>query len=161
MIHWNERPKEVASLLNPAFCGEIILECISSHNDFVDGFPFPMVFLILPIVLHPKTRDTIPYQTKHMHMWIQAHKEVLIGFPERARNMVPITMETLIFLLQLNCIKIDRHEKLTLNKEQTLKKIEGRTTDINDYIRVAKILGKLFTHSGNTSTIFTMLGVRP
>lgn len=83
MKSWESRPTEVANLLNPAFCGEILSNTISSyHSTTHKNFPFALSFLILPIVLHSPTRRTMPPR-KGMHVWLQENPEIKINFANR------------------------------------------------------------------------------
>ena len=53
MKSWNMRTHEVAFLLNPAFCGRVLYSTIKTYNDKTcRAFPFPLSYLILPLVLH-------------------------------------------------------------------------------------------------------------
>lgn len=161
MIPWEKRPREITTLLNPAFCGEIILECIAVYNRVLGSFPFPLLFLILPIILHQKTRDTMPSKSKQMHMWIQIHKEILIGFSDRARNLVPITIESLAFLLHVNALKVDKNGNIESNTKWIRRKISERDLEITDCLSKSRYLAKMFSSSGTLATIFTMWRIRP
>jgi len=62
------------------------------------GLPVALAFLVLPIVLHTASRDALPRQIRtRMHAWLQAHEELRITFAGRARDMVPITRQALLF----------------------------------------------------------------
>ncbi|WP_442969853.1 three component ABC system middle component [Roseburia sp. AM23-20] len=50
------RTHEVAFLLNPAFCGRILYSTIRTYNEKTNrAFPFPLIYLVLPLVLHKET----------------------------------------------------------------------------------------------------------
>src|SRR5437867_10652346 len=101
---WQHRPPEVAYLLNPAFCGAIIRHCILRYRKesvSKGAFPYPLTFLILPIVLHQRTRTSIPKMTRgQFHVWLQSNSYIRIGLADRARALVPVTKESISFLLQ-------------------------------------------------------------
>jgi len=160
-MEWEKRPIEIQTLLNPAFCGEVLKECIQTYEKRKGPFPFLLSFLALPVILHPKSRSVMPYSSKYMHLWIQSHKDLLIGFPDRVRNMIPITLESLSFLLQSGVIGMNDEGDLTFNSEIKLNKISSRHSEIMDCINKAHNLGKLFASSGNTANIFAMWGVSP
>ena len=159
MIEWEFRPIEIQTLLNPAFCGEVLLECIKTYEKRKGPFPFALSFLALPILLHPKTRKTIPYSSKYMHLWVQTHKELLVGFQERAKNLVPITLESISFLLHSKVLILDNDGNLISNPELKLKKISERHVEIMDCINKAHNVGKLFSSAGSPASIFYMWGV--
>ncbi|AJW71227.1 three component ABC system middle component [Nitrosopumilus adriaticus] len=162
MIEWEERPIEVQSLLNPAFCGEIMLECIKTYNVKSGSFPITLAFLIFPLVLHQPTREILPFSSKYLHSALNQNKEVLIGFSQRANHMISITIETLFFLLQTEVLKVDSYGKITINKKVKLSKIpESRDSEIQDCLNKSHQLGRLFSKGGKPSTIYAMFGVRP
>lgn len=162
MISWSKRPAEVAFLLNPAFCGEILLCCIGNYQNVCrQPMPFLLAYLILPIVLHKKTRDIMPNSiSTKMHIWIQDNQECKIGFAERVKNLIPITKETIGFLMQLNLLALDDQGGLHLN-QGTLPNFPHEDKEILDCIKKARIVGHWFSISGPVSSIYTMWGVRP
>ena len=100
MQEWKMRTREIAYLLNPAFCGRILYTTIRAYNEKSHrAFPFPLVYLVLPLVLHKETRAIISSRT-HLHIWAQQNPQLLIDFPQRARELIPITNEAVEMLLQ-------------------------------------------------------------
>ena len=89
MTLWETRSTEVANLLNPAFCGELMLCCIKTYMETSKKpFPYPLVFLILPIILHKKTRTSISKTTREqLHVWIRFNQEIKIGHTKRNCSM--------------------------------------------------------------------------
>lgn len=163
MKPWESRPEEIANLLNPAFCGEIIRRSVEKYYDNSDSpFQYPLLYLILPIVLHRYTRDRInPIMRKQMHVWIQENQSVRIGFAERARQLRPVTNESILFLLQLQAANINEDGSVRINKYKRVKIDGHQTGEIADIFKKAEIIGKWFSSAGTTSTIFTMWGVKP
>ena len=106
MVQWDKRTPEIANLLNPSFCAIILYAAIAEYQKKAkDGIPFPLIYLILPVVLHKSTRYRITSKT-NMIVWLQRNPDVLVGFPERAKSMVPYTNEAIEFLLfQETCMK--------------------------------------------------------
>ena len=161
MLSWERRPIEIAHLLNPAFCGELIRRSIKTYNAAVPNqFSYPLVFLVLPIVLHSKTRESIsPNTREQMHVWLQSHQDVHIGFVERARDLVPITRETITFLLQVGAIAIN--DRAGLRLAPYVPRTVPFNLEITDCYRKAEIIGRWFARAGSPSAIYTMWGVRP
>ena len=108
MVGWEQRPLELANLFNPAFCSILLHDSILAYqNENAQGMPYPVVFLILPIVLHKSTREKLPSKiTTKMHVWVQNNPEVHIHFAEHTRYLIPYTKESLIFGMQANDILI-------------------------------------------------------
>lgn len=50
MQEWKMRTREIAYLLNPAFCGRILYTTIRAYNEKSHrAFPFPLIYLVLPL----------------------------------------------------------------------------------------------------------------
>lgn len=160
---WDQRPLEIAYLLNPAFCGEILRQCIRSYaSEARAGLPYTLAFLVLPIVLHSDSRSAIsPRQRQPLHGWLQEHQELRIGFADRTQQLVSITKEAIIFLLQVEAATINERAELnvTSNKRRTIS--EQNQGEIADCYRKAEIIGRWFARAGSPATIYAMWGVRP
>lgn len=160
---WGDRPVEVGHLLNPAFCGEIIRRSIREYQKHSEEkFEFPLIYLILPITLHRGTRAHInPRSRSKMHVWLQENQEVRIGFSERAKQLTPITNESIQFLLHQNALEIGSYGDVIVPPYRR-KRIDGYNSDeIADIFKKAEKVGKWFSSAGTTATIYTMWGVKP
>lgn len=168
MSPWQQRPPEIAYLLNPAFCGAILRRCIQRYQKESPTnatFPYPVVFLVLPIVLHQKTRASIPKHSKEqLHIWLQTNPHIRIGLAERAKQLVPITKESLSFLLQAGALKIDTETgglRLVPRYRQPSRDKSREDEEIDDCYKKAETLGRWFARAGSPTTVFTILGVAP
>ena len=91
MRNWNQRTREIAYLLNPAFCGRLLYAAIKEYEKKTSHeFPFPLTYLILPLVLHKQTRDAINSRIM-LPQWVQTNQQLLIGFGRRTKDLVLIT----------------------------------------------------------------------
>lgn len=162
MNRWENRPIEVANLLNPAFCGEILVRAIAQYQTTSqEPLPYALAFLVLPIVLHKRTREQIPAQARvQLHAWIQQHQNLRVGFADRASQMVPITNESIMFLLQLNQLSIDRQGRLATRTRRGARKVPT-SEEIDDCYRKAQVVGRWFARAGASENVFTMWGVKP
>jgi Family of unknown function (DUF6521) len=162
MNRWEERPIEVANLLNPAFCGAILLRAISEYQrTSQEFFPYALTFLVLPIILHKNTREQIAPQTRvQLHAWIQQHQDVRVGFADRASQLVPITNESIMFLLQLNQLSIDQRGRFEAHTQRQTLRVPT-SEEIDDCYRKARIVGRWFARAGVSENVFAMWGVRP
>jgi ABC-three component (ABC-3C) system Middle Component 3 len=107
MTRWEERPIEVANLLNPAFCGHVIYGCAEAHESEADKpMPYALAFLVLPLVLHSETRSTMKANTRHFEVWLSVNPEIKVGLATRARSLVPFARETLGFLQRSGTLTI-------------------------------------------------------
>lgn len=159
---WDRRAHEVAFLFNPAFCGRIIYTTIKTYNEKAKrAFPFPLVFLVLPLVLHRETRNNINSRTQLL-LWVQRFPHLLIGFPQRARELVPITNEAVEFLLQTGKIYLTPSGELEISPGiRTLSKTKFTDDEIADCIKKSEHVARWFATAGKTETIYIELGVKP
>lgn len=162
MKNWENRATEIAYLLNPAFCGRIIYHAIKTYQqESKRPMPFPLVYLILPMVLHRKTRERIKSITQ-MQIWIQRNPEMLIGFADRAQSMVPITNEAVEFLMQSGIVTLTNNAELELAQLfKALSTTKYSNDEIKECIRKSSSVAKWFAKAGTVETIYVSWGVRP
>lgn len=162
MKKWNERSPEVAHLLNPAFCGRLLYAAIQSYETTANrSFPFPLIYLVLPLVLHKGTREKINSQTKFL-IWTQNNSELLISMAKRARNLIQITNEAIEFLLQTGRLAITQNGELEVKKDQRpLSSTKFADNEVKECIKKSAHIGRWFARTGRIETIYISLGVRP
>lgn len=162
MKNWENRATEIAYLLNPAFCGRIIYYAIKTYQQETKRpMPFPLVYLILPMVLHKKTRERIKSITQ-MQIWIQRNPEMLIGFADRAQSMVPITNEAVEFLMQSGIVTLTNNAELEIAQLfKALSTTKYTNDEIKDCISKSSSVAKWFAKAGTVETIYVSWGVRP
>ncbi|WP_394884766.1 three component ABC system middle component [Clostridium butyricum] len=162
MRKWSERSKEVAYLLNPAFCGRIIYNTIKKYGDVTHRtFPFPLIYLILPLILHKHTRELINSKTK-MLIWLQRYPETIINFAKRTKDLIPITNEAIELLMQAKKIRLTNNGELeVVMTSKSLSKTKFTNIEIKECINKSEHIAKWFAEVGKTETIYISLGVRP
>jgi len=115
MKTWYDRPIEIANLFNPAFCGAIIRNCVKSYEELInEPMPYSLLFLVLPIILHKRTRSNITSYTKQFHPLLDKHQDLKVDFSYRANQLIPITREAIMFLLQVKAIKINEDAQVSV-----------------------------------------------
>jgi len=162
MKYWNNRAKEIAYSLNPAFCSRLLYNTIKSYNAECNrSFSFPLVYLILPLLLHRQTREVISSKTPFIN-WIHNNEHLLIGFAERAKSLVPIVNEALDFLLQSGHIVFSANAEIDIcHTIGSLSKTRFAEGDVESCIVKSEHIGKWFARTGRIETIYSALGVRP
>jgi hypothetical protein len=163
---WTERVIEEAYLFNPAFGATLIAETV---NDFRDKgkrpFPFAVAFLVLPIVLHESTRKALPKSTLTALLpWTQDHRESLVGFAERVRQLQEITRESILFGLQTEILAVEDDGSLAVGSKRkgvTLKRTPLFTDEVNECVERCRFLGRWFAASGPAANIFSSWGIAP
>lgn len=161
MKSWFERSPEVSYLLNPAFCARILYGSIVSYKkECQRDFPFVLSYLVLPIVLHKETRQRIKTVT-HMQVWLQKNQELLIGYAKRTKSLVPITSESIEFLLQNTTASFNGDNIVITHplKPSKLKSISDE--EMIECFHKAEAVGKWFARNGTVENIYQSWGVRP
>lgn len=162
MTRWADRPTEVANLLNPAFCGRLLIECAEQYGR---PLPFEFAVLVLPIVLHRDTRTKLPRSiATSMQTWIERNPEVRVGFAERVRDLAPFTREALRFSLAHAQLRF-RPEAGAFEPEQRGSRRGRRakgpdTAEVRDCLVAAGLIGRWFAVS-TPSAIYSLWGIRP
>jgi hypothetical protein len=159
---WNQRPIEIRNLFNPAFCGIVLFRALTGFEEEDErGMPFSLALLILPLSLHKQSRDILAQANRSYFLKVaSAHPELLVDFGARTNALLPFTLESLGFLMQLSAFVIDDDGRLRATVGSVRKSITGTDESVTCQ-KVARFLGKEFARIGDRSTIYTTLGVRP
>ena len=159
---WTERPTEIAYLLNPAFCGRLLYGTIRAYNDESQRcFPFPLVYLVLPLLLHKATRQSISSRTQFL-IWQQQNEYRLVHFAERAKHLVQITNEAVELLLQAGYVTVNESGELAATPtKRALHKTKFADDEVKECVNKSEHIAKWFARAGRVETIFIALGVRP
>jgi hypothetical protein len=164
MKAWDERPAEIANLFNPAFCALLLREgAVGFAQREPTGIPYPLLFVLLPIVLHRATREKLPSSTAtKMHPWIEEHQEAKIGFSQRCSAVSAFTREAVIFALGSGLVSISPNATIQAAPSFRLKRLTWPTDSESAACRQrARFVGRWFAAAGEPATIFAMWGVRP
>ncbi|MDU2065924.1 MAG: three component ABC system middle component [Sporomusaceae bacterium] len=161
MTKWEERPIEVANLLNPAFCSVLLYQAIKGYRqEAKTNMPYPLLFLILPIVLHKSTRESLPRSiATKFHAWLEQNQNQKISFAARTRQMVFYTKEALTFGMKQGIINIDNNGLIVSKNISKLK--TTKTSEVYQCSQRALFLGRWFSKAGDITTIFMMWGICP
>ena len=163
MREWEKRSVEVKYLLNPAFCGRLLYAALVEYESKCKPpMPFPMLYLILPLVLHKKTREKINSVTKLLN-WTQANQDLLIGFSARASGLVEITNEAIEFLICAGKVQVtDAGEIIkTPGRGKKLSEADYLDEEIKDCLNKSKHVARWFVDAGTPENVYVCLGVRP
>lgn len=162
MNSWNKRTREVAFLLNPAFCGRLLYSAINAYGKKTHrAFPFPLVYLVLPLVLHKETRANINSRTQ-LHLWVQQHPQLLIGFSQRATELIPITNEAVELLLQTGKLVLTPNAELEVSPtSRRLSQNQYVDSEISECISKSEHVARWFAAAGKVENVYIELGVRP
>jgi len=162
MKTWTQRPIEVRNLFNPAFCGLLLFRAMKEFqaNDH-KGMPFSLSLLVLPLVLPSSYRSMILTSARSSILkMVTAHPEMLIGFANRTRHLVPCTLESLALLAMHNSFSVDEDGHFLCKSGMALNKFDG-SAETEQCQHAAKLVGRHFARSGDRATIYVTLGIKP
>lgn len=159
MTDWSARPRDVAALLNPAFCGRLLQAAALDYGSA--GMPLSHLLLVLPIVLHKRTREKLPENAvaSPALTWISEHPEVRVGLAERIRHLLPTTRESLLLLLANGTVRCTAEGGFVTTTSRGRSSARD-TSEIRDCIRRARFLGRWFARAGSPPTLYALLGIR-
>lgn len=161
---WVERPPEQARLLNPAFVGVTIWACARGYASVREiGLPYALAFVAVPITLHKATREDLPLSTRtSMASWLAENPRALVGFAERARAIVPLVKEGIIFGSSGQMLTLDNLRLTAADRPRSMARFEREATDeVKACVKKAEFVGKWFAGSGDYATIMALWGVAP
>ena len=165
MSQWTSRSPEERALLNPSFCSGLLWQAAVGHaNTLHAPLPFDISFLVLPIVLHRETRESLPRVVRtSLAVCIDDNPLARLRVADRARTLARFTKEAMMFGGLYGLFEL-KGGAIAANLEWK-KRIEDDLKDSSDEVRVcakrAEFVGKWLASSGTPGTVMAILGVRP
>jgi hypothetical protein len=156
MTAWAERSQVRAAYLNPALITAMVAAACQGYTAASSQpMAWPLAFIAVPLVLHRPTRDQLPQTTAtRLTTWIGRNAALQAGFPARARALAPTVREGLRFGL--------RHRALALTPDGLSSAVPvSLPGDAGVIAGKARFTGRWLARSGDTATIFGLLGVEP
>jgi hypothetical protein len=163
---WNERSTEDQSLFNPAFCGLLLRTACKGYSRDASpplAMPLPLAFLVLPIVLNQRMRDTLPTLKTLITTWAASHPEHIAGFGDRARGMADVSREAIQFGFAQQWLAVSA-AGLAVGPAKLRPdppKLATDTDDVRACYVAARFLGRWLPKDGPPATIMSLLGVAP
>jgi hypothetical protein len=154
-------PPAEAALFNPAFVGLLIASAANGFRSVAgSGMPCELLFLVPPIALHQDTRAALPGNTNgRMSSWTIENPVVVSEFGSRARAMTPLVRESLRYMLRAGAVRLVGG---TLVSRLPAHPNTGfATQDVQACVSAASFAGRWFAKTGDSGTIYALLGVRP
>lgn len=163
-LDWGHRPREEATLFNPAFCGEILCRSVSAIRQTADRpLTLPLAYLVLPLTLGARERSTLPGRADtSFQTWAPQQQVLLADLPDRVVRLRPITREALLFMVA--------HRALTLTAAgitvgtaplKLTRKITTSTDEVAEIRAAAGLLGRWFGQQGGQLQLLQTMGIRP
>ncbi len=163
-IAWRNRPREEAALFNAAFCCELVARAAVDYDAArATALPIVFSFLIVPLVMHPGTRDILPGRASTAFgSWVVVHHDILVHVPDRVEKLRPVVREALLFGLQVGALRVDGGGLAVGDRPMRLGARLATTTDEADAMRrAAALLGRWFGAQPEPAAVLQGFGVRP
>jgi len=160
MTAWTERPPIVAAMLNPALIAAIVATAAEGHQRASDqALPWPLSFIVTPLVLHRSTRQALPATTStHLATWTSRNPVLRAGFPPRAQGLVEPVREGIRFGLAHGALTV---EAGGLRGKTRRPKGFQTPEELTEILRGANFVGRWFAKVDSATTVFAVLGVAP
>lgn len=161
MLNWENRPFEIAYLINPAFCALVLSASIGEFSkEKHRGMPYALAFLILPLILHEPTRNSLPNDTRETLIdWFKEQREEFgVIFVHQVRQFVPYTRESLLFGMQRSVLQVDEDGSL-INGTKSVRKIDMLSPSLKDLFDSSRFVGRWFSKSEHERFIFKTFGI--
>src|SRR5262245_51328045 len=99
MSPWINRAPEERALLNPSFCACLLWQAAAGYEaTSKQPLPFDLAFLVLPMVLHRATRESLPKLVKSsLAVWLDDNPLARSRVADRATLLSPHTKEAMMF----------------------------------------------------------------
>lgn len=161
MREWADRSPETAALLNPALLTVLTAAAASQYErESQEAMPWPLAFLVAPLVLHRGTREALPRSTKtHLSTWVTNNPVIRAGFPQRAQSLTGLVREGLRFGMAHGALSVTEDGRLHGVLAASARPIKGG--DAANIVRSAGFVGKWITRVDQPATLFALLGVAP
>ena len=162
MKRWHQRPFEIRNLFNPAFCGLVLFRALHGYEEEdTRGMPFSLSLLVLPLCLHKDSREVIASSPRsYLLRTTEKNQQVMVGFADRAKQMLPYAFEGFGLLMERGCIAVAENGRIRTVPKKVRKTVDG-TTETVACQKVARIVGKEFARIADRATVYTTFGIRP
>lgn len=152
-------------LLNPAFAGLVLIRAVNGFfRETKSGFPYIYSYLILPLVLHPETRERLPLAiVTRLPSWTERNSEITALLPRRVADLAPATREALFLAATTGLITLGKSaELISAVTDKTLLNFEKNSVsgEVGTCLHKANFVGRWLATSGTSATVLTVLGVQ-
>lgn len=165
MTRWSEGSLEERVLLNPAFCAHLLWHFAAAGSE--DGrrqLTFAESFLVLPMVLHRSTRESLPRTTRtSLSVWLDENSSWQTSVAARVKTLMPFTKDALLFGGMRQFIRLEND---TVSADLSWRKrvnaaLRVSTDEAQACAKKANFVGAWFSEAGSAMTVLALIGVRP
>jgi len=159
-------------MLNPALFAVLTANAALQYRR-VSGepMPWPLAFLVAPLVLHKQTREALPKDVRtHLATWVARHPSLYAGFAPRAVQLRygALTLDAeggvdghLAGGVVDAAGKMKKAAAAKVAGEVRVIAVMGGGTDLGQLVQKAGFAGRWMTKLDSPATAFVLLGVAP
>jgi Family of unknown function (DUF6521) len=152
-------------LLNPAFAGLMLIRTAQGYyKEAKIGLPYIFSYLVLPLVLHPETRDRLPQAVvTRLPSWAERNGELTALIPRRVGDFAPATREAIFLAATTGLVTLgDSGEIVSVVNEKPLIDFgkNSASAEVAACLHKAHFVGRWLATSGTSVTVLTVLGVQ-
>lgn len=151
---------DVRALFNPAFLAGLVGRAAEGHQTHSEApLPLAFAFLVGPMVLHTRTRESLPRVNARLATWADGHSLLRAELRWRAPHFAELSRSSLRFGIRYGLIRMSARG---IEATETVSRLPVPTTsDALDCWRAAERLGRWLPRAGPPSTVLALLGLRP
>lgn len=152
------RAPEAKALFNAVLTSELLLNaCWAKAQHGAAGLEWPATYLILPLTLHPRTRESLPRDRRiTLSRWAVQHHHLLADMEYRVANMALPTKRAIRHGLRVKRLGIDGSNLVALARPKTAT--SEWPPELSDSVKAARFCGQWF-NAIETHMAFELLGI--
>jgi hypothetical protein len=152
------RAPEAIALFNEVFTSELLVNaCWAKEQDSGTGLTWPAAFLILPLALHPPTRENLPRSPSvTLAAWAVGHTALAQTMTGRVATMVEPTKRAIRHGLRADRLKLSGTDLLAAQRPRN--PTSDWPQELTAAVRAARLSGRWF-RATDAYTAFSLLGI--
>lgn len=153
------RAPEAIALFNEAFTSELLVNAAwAKEQDSGTGLSWPASFLILPLVLHPPTRESLPRSPNvTLAAWALRHPSYSQAIDSRVAALADVTKRAIRFGMRFERLELRGTEVVATARPRS-PNVQTWPEDLTGATRAARVAGRWF-RSTDVYTAFNLLGI--
>ena len=152
-------------LLNPAFCAAILARAVNGFSkDGGGAFPFLYSYLVLPLVLHPETRERLPTTiATRLITWTERNAGLMTQYPRRMADLAPASRDGLKMGTMTGLIGFNEMGAIvpgSANRSQSDYEKTSGSAEVLQCLKKSTFVGRWLVEAGTVPTVLVALGIR-
>ncbi len=152
-------------LLNPAFAGGLVIRASHGYRrEARIGLPYIYAYLVLPLVLHPETRERLPSAVvTRLPTWAERNGDLPPLITKHAGDLASATRDGIFLVTSTGLAGLDDGGRIVPElSERALLNFENASpsAEVRACFHKAYFVGRWLATSGTAATVMTVLGVK-